>query len=330
MGRKGIGNDICPDAYVLTAAKAQPPSREEFLKYLSQIKNRIRKSHGHELDNEDIRIYYSEKTLTGILCTREIIKKDEIVAFEQNNRSLMRNVNFLKAVMIGILHGRSSFALSLPMPHSFSMSPNYVKRKVTEDPKKFARPERDVIECLVRKVANVYRDPIPEEFCAGEAYRSDTENFVLKENVDLIITSPPYLDAHTYAWDNWIRLWFLGYDYREVRKSLLQTGSEERYLSRMRESLLSMYNLLKENSRCFVVVGDVKGHRPLANLLADMITSANELDYVVHRIILDSVKPSRKYPYGDNNHRGISTDRILELHKGRPPSTHRGINWSFS
>jgi len=321
MGRKGIGNDICPDAYILTLAKANPPRKSSFLKYLEQVKKRMPKITGVELDNDDIRIYYDEKTLEGILAIKEILKEDEVKAFENSKaggtNSLSRNVNFLKALMLGILHGAASFSLSLPMPHTFSMSPSYVKRKVTEDPMRFAKPERDVMKCLIEKSARVYKDSISRNFLSGKVYQCDAKELALEEQVNLIITSPPYLDLHTYAWDNWIRLWFLGYDYKIVRKSLFTTGSERLYLEEMQKCLINMNNLLKPNSRCFIVVGDVKGHKPIANLLADMVTNNEEIGFSVKRIIIDEIKRNRKYPYGNNAH-NVKTDRILELHKGSP------------
>jgi len=323
MGRKGIGNDICPDAYVLTLAKANPPRKSSFLKYLGQVKKRIPKITDAELDNDDIRIYYGEKTLKEILALKEILKEDEVKAFENSKAvetdSLSRNVNFLKALMLGILHGSTSFSLSLPMPHTFSMSPSYVKKKITEDPTRFAKPERDVIKCLIAKSARVYKDSISRNFLSGKAHQCDAKELMLEEQVNLIITSPPYFDLHTYAWDNWIRLWFLGYEYKIVRKSLFKTPSERLYLEEMQKCLINMNKLLKPDSRCFIVVGDVKGHKPLANLLADIVTNNEEIGFSVKRIIIDEIKRNRKYPYGSNYHH-VKTDRILELHKGSPMS----------
>lgn len=321
MGREGIGNDICPDAYVLTLAKANPPRKSSFLKYLGQVKKRIPKIAGGELDNSDIRIYYSEKTLKEILALKEILREDEVKASENSEvgdtDSLSRNVNFLKALMLGILHGSTSFALSLPMPHTFSMSPSYVKRKVIEEPTRFAKPERDVIKCLKAKSARVYKDSISRNFLSGKAYQCDAKELMLEEQVDLIITSPPYLSLHTYAWDNWIRLWFLGYDYKTVKKSLFVTESETLYLEEMKKCLMNMNKMLKPDSRCFIVVGDVRGHKPLANLLADMVSNNEEIGFSVQRIIIDKIERNRRYLYGNNSHH-VKTDRILELHKGSP------------
>lgn len=326
-GRKGIGNDVCPDAYVLTAAKARPPKRAALLRYMKEVKRRMEECSEPELENERIRIYYSKKTLDQILVLRRITKEDETAAREKNNVSSLTSAIFTRAMLLGILHGSTSFSLSLPMPHSFSMSPNYVKKKVSEDPKRFRRPDRDVIACLKKKISLVYKDPVPVGFCTGEFYQCDAKELKLSEPVDLIVTSPPYLDAHTYAWDNWIRLWFLEHDYRRVRKRLLQTGSERLYLEEMRSCFRNLHDMLREDSRCFVVVGDVKGHRPLAYILADMIDDSKNLDFTIHRIIVDKVKANNKYPYGRNSNYGIGTDRILELHKGNPPNVDRRIDW---
>ena len=80
-----------------------------------------------------------------------------------------------------------------------------------------------------------------------------------------------------------------------------------------------MNKMLKPDSRCFIVVGDVKGHKPLAKLLADVVSNNEEIGFSVKRIIIDEIKRNRRYLYGSNSQH-IKTDRILELHKGSPMS----------
>jgi len=132
------------------------------------------------------------------------------------------------------------------------------------------------------------------------------------------LTSPPYFAAHTYAWDNWLRLWFLGYDFRKVATTLLHTNCEDVYLGHFQKALKKMYRLLKDDSRCLMVVGDVKKHRPTAHLIADLVGKSEDIGFRVHRIINDAIDKRCKYLYGDNSHIGIQKDRILELHKGTP------------
>jgi len=326
MGRIGIGNDLCPDAYVLTYAKTTVPEKEAFLNYLRQIEHRLDKPSISEID-ENVKIYFSRDTLRQIVAVQEIANEDSSEEVYNRDRTKYDNSMFLKALMLGILHGRTGYSLSLPCPHSFAMAPNYVRRKIKRAPAKYARPKRDVIKCLRLKIERVFKDPIPAWFKKGKAYQCDAASLELNERVDLIITSPPYLDAHTYAWDNWLRLWFLGYDYRKVGRLLIETGSENKYLDHMEKSLRRMHELLKDNARCFIVVGDVNGHTPIAYLLADLIEENPDIGFRVRRIIRDDIEHSRKYLYGDNNRSGISTDRILELCKGTAQEQNKQIFW---
>jgi len=326
MGRVGIGNDACPDAYVLTYAKTRVPQKEVFLNYLGQVERRLQKPSISEVD-ENVKIYFCRDTLRQIVALQEVANEDSSEEVRDRDRAKYDNSMFLKALMLGILHGRTEYSLSLPCPHSFAMAPNYVRRKIRSAPIKYARPKRDAIKCLKLKTERVFKDPIPAWFKKGEAYQSDAASLELNECVDLIITSPPYLRAHTYAWDNWLRLWFLGYDYRKVRPLLIETGSENKYLDHMEKSLTRMHELLKDNARCFIVVGDVKGHTPIAYLLADFIEEKLDIGFRVRRIIKDDIDRNRKYLYGDNDHTGISTDRILELCKGTVQEPRKQVFW---
>jgi len=326
MGRLGIGNDVCPDAYVLTYAKTRIPEKRVLLSYLHEVARRLGKPSTSEVD-ENVKIYFSEETLRQILAMQEIVNEDSSKEAYDRDRTKYDNSMFLKALMLGILHGRVKYSLSLPCPHSFAMSPNYVRRKIRRAPVKYARPKRDVIECLKLKIEQVFGDPIPTCLKKGKAYQSDAASLELNECVDLIITSPPYLDAHTYAWDNWLRLWFLGHDYKRVRPMLIQTSSEKTYLDHMKKSLKRMYELLKDNARCFIVVGDVKGHTPIAYLLADLIEKNLDVGFTVRRIIKDDIDHNRKYLYGDNDRTGISADRILELCKGTVQEHGKQVFW---
>ncbi len=328
LGRKGIGNDACPDAYVLTLAKAKPPTKHHFMDYLLNLKKRMTKANVDDAP-ENVRIYFHDDTLAQILAIREVINDDSRRGYGKRDEKLLINVTFIKALMLGILHGRATHCLSLPLPHSFAMSPGYVKKKVQKDPKEYRKPKKNLIKCLTAKANLVFKDSFNENFIMGDSLCLDAAQLNFEDPVDLIITSPPYLDAHTYAWDNWLRLWFLGFDYREVRSSLMQSGSEKVYLKHMETSLKNMYEILKQNSRCFIVVGDVKGHQPTAYLIGDLIKSILDLGFRLHKIIVDDIKPTRRYLYGDNNRIGISTDRIMELHKGNPPTPKGRVYYDY-
>jgi len=324
LGRKGIGNDASPDAFVLTYAKTNPPSKSCFAQYLGEIRDRLKKADISEVP-DNVSLYFESKTLEQILSVQEIIRSD-LDSFESQIEK-RNNAMFLQALMLGILHGSTEFSLSLPLPHSFAMSPSYVRKKVADNPKKYKPRRRDVVKCLKTKADLVFKDATPTSFRKGNAFMLDAADFCTDKSVDLILSSPPYFDVHTYAWDNWLRLWFLGYDHKEVAQRLVETSCEEHYLNHIEKALKRMYAVLKEDSRCFLVVGDVKGHRPTAYLIADLVNGSSNIGFKVNQIVNDTIDRRRRYPYGNNHHTGILMERILELHKGNPPNPRNRIIW---
>ncbi|MFB0522455.1 MAG: hypothetical protein ACETV1_01670, partial [Candidatus Bathyarchaeia archaeon] len=66
-------------------------------------------------------------------------------------------------------------------------------------------------------------------------------------------------------------------------------------------------NYLKNRS---IDVGDVRGHKPIANLIADIVSDNKQIGFSVNRIIVDEIERNGKYPYGSNSHEGTKTDRI--------------------
>jgi site-specific DNA-methyltransferase (cytosine-N4-specific) len=91
------------------------------------------------------------------------------------------------------------------------------------------------------------------------------------EQVDLIVTSPPYLNAWDYNLYQRFRFFWLGFDPRKLRN--LEIGahlkhsyiqdSVERYSDDMRMCLQQMYRILKRSAYCCIVIGEafVRGKR---------------------------------------------------------------------
>ena len=59
----------------------------------------------------------------------------------------------------------------------------------------------------------------------------------------------------TYAWDNWLRLWFLGYTYEEVRRMLFQTQSIKKFKDFMKDSLKEIFRVLRWDRAAIIVLG---------------------------------------------------------------------------
>jgi DNA modification methylase len=140
------------------------------------------------------------------------------------------------------------------------MSPNYVLRYAKAHGLK--PPVRDVKSCIITKLTRVLSEALPEPVTSsvrqGSAERCAEVFPHLVSTVDIILTSPPYLAAQTYAKDNWLRLWLLGYDYRDIKPTYIETGSVEQYGKRMTDVFQALARMLKPGGVLVCVAGDVK------------------------------------------------------------------------
>lgn len=308
-GRIGFGNDISPEAYILTKAKTNPIHLRELINNLNKLGQQVSSLKLNNDVDPRVKTFYHDKTLHQIMKLRELlIKKND------------RNSVFIKSIILGILHGSSSCSLSLRCSHSYSMSPNYVMNYAKKH--NLMRPEKDVIECIKNKAINCLKDGLPK--LRGKAFNCDSRMLGVESNfVDLIVTSPPYFAVQTYAYDNWLRLWFLGYNYKDVNKLLVNTHSEEKYAQFMQDSLKEMYRVLKKDSMCFIVIGDVKKKYSFNNkVLIRVINTAKFIEplakkvgFTVIDIIEDRIPKGKKVFNSYLNTEGITTERILCLKK---------------
>ncbi|RLG06759.1 MAG: hypothetical protein DRN68_06455 [Thaumarchaeota archaeon] len=315
-GRIGVGNDLSPEAYVLTRAKVRPVPRRRVLEWLDYAERRLDPSSYDvsEID-DDVRAFYSNYTLRQILAVRDLI--DEI-----DDEDL---ANFVKAMMLGILHGPTKIHLSVKCSHSFSMAPGYIRRYVRENGVR--KPRRDVLKCLRIKAERVFRDGIPS--VRGSACMSDARSLPMEdESVDLVITSPPYFNMQTYAWDNWLRLWFLGYTYEEIRRILFQTQSIKKFKNFMRDSLKEIFRVLRWDRAAIIVLGRVKLNGKIIDMAELVAPIAEEVGFQVKSIISDSIPKANKYLWYLKEGDGVSKEVILELAKGEFHPNNIQIDWN--
>jgi len=99
------------------------------------------------------------------------------------------------------------------MPRTISTKPNCSVRWWRRNG--YEPPQRDVFRILERITAYRFQTLPLEQ--AGQVKEVDVRKagqvfWKLKGRVSDVITSPPYLNTTNYREDQWLRLWFLGYD----------------------------------------------------------------------------------------------------------------------
>jgi len=315
--RVGVGNDLAPEAYVLTRAKVRPVSYRDVSRWAEWAKPRVlREAHEYRIEDieDEVKIFYNKYTLKQILAVRDLVEE-----LEDEDLS-----NFLKALMLGILHGPSGIHLSIRCSHSFSMSPGYVKKYIKENHLK--KPRRDVLKCLMLKAERVFKDGIPA--VKGYAFMNDARSLPIEdESIDFVITSPPYFNMQTYAWDNWLRLWFLGYRYKDVREKLFHTNSLKKFNAFFKDCLREIFRVLKWDRAAVIVLGTVKLNGKIINMAEEVAPIAEEIGFNVQSVIYDGIPKSNKYLWYLDGGQGVDKEVVLILTKGEFTPNIIRIDW---
>ncbi len=311
-GRIGIGNDLAPEAYVITHAKVRPVMARQVIEWVERNRQFVENYRGCDVP-EEVEVFYNKYTLRQLLAVRELLMNDD------SDLGI-----FIKAVILGILHGSSSLSLSVKCSHSFSMAPRYVEKSIHRLGLK--KPRRNVLDCLLERTSRLMDGYVP--MTRGRAFMRDARWTGLgDESVDMIITSPPYFNMQTYAWDNWLRLWFLGHDYREVSKKLFHTSSIKKFREFIQDALKEMFRVMKWDRPCFLVVGLVKLNGQKINMAEIIAPIAEKIGFSPVRIIMDTIPRENKYLMYLREDQGVSREVILELHKGVAAERDVSIDW---
>jgi site-specific DNA-methyltransferase (adenine-specific) len=350
-GRVGVGLDLNPMAYLLTAAKVDPPARLELAGRFGELQLRWATEHADWEDQAraalarpglggtpvapaggigvpaplpaEVALAFHPRTLAQVLFLRTTLHGLEAPERPPDTRD-----RFLAAALMGILHGRSQSYLSDLMPNSFSMAPRYVREFVARTG--FEAAERDVFVCLAAKVRRLYRDGAPatrgvallgDARASATRVRQELRAHALPERVRLVVASPPYLRVVKYGYYNWLRLWFLGIDPEAVDRALDDAHRLPAYLAFLREVLADLRETLTDDAVVVLVIGDVELDRGKAFEggvgLAETVwqQAAEPAGYRVAGVVLDDIAAHRKMTkiWGAEAGRTTKTDRILVM-----------------
>jgi site-specific DNA-methyltransferase (adenine-specific) len=347
-GRVGVGNDLNPFAFLLTAAKVEPASPAEartritalrlrwaaetlsWERLAARVQGEPTASHArvpkagsdhapgalHEPVPPEVALAFHPRTFAQLLAVRTWLRLDD------------RTDRFLAAALTGILHGKSPSYLSRIMPNTFSMAPRYVRDFAGRTA--FASPERDVFDALERKLQRLFRDARPSRqgiALLGDARDIGTRSRAalrasgLPDRVRLVLGSPPYLRVVKYGYYNWLRTWLLGYDANAIDAALDDAHHRGPWIAFLRDVLHGLRPALTDDAVVVLVIGDVETDRGRAIRggvgLAEHAweAAARPEGYALAGVALDAVAAGRKMTrlWGEEAGRATKTDRILVL-----------------
>jgi hypothetical protein len=330
-GRLPMANDINPLSALLLSPRLAPPTTAAVHDRLGEIDLH----HGLCLPS-DLLTFYHPETLLQICALRAYL-------LERTRTGVIDAVDdWIRMVAVNRLTGHSPGFFSV-----YTLPPNQAT-SVTAQRKINAKrnqvpPRRDVAAIILKKTRALLKDmqagrhtplfeaePCPNRTALSWAAAraaiftgpaSHTPG-IPTDAVDLVVTSPPFLDIVQYKTDNWLRCWFCDIAVEDV--PVTTTGNLETWRAEMTRVFLELCRVLKPGGVVAFEVGEV---RKGAVRLEETVIPCG-IDAGLHPVLVlinaQRFTKTAKVWGVSNNRLGTNTNRIVVFTK---PSPQRVAPW---
>jgi hypothetical protein len=306
LGRVPLGCDVNPLSATLAGPRLNPPTLEEISERLRAIDFTARADSPPEL-----LAFYHPATLQEIAALRKYLLTTKPDAVDR----------WLALVALNRLTGHSPGFFSV-----YTLPPNQAVSIASQEKINAARgqtpPRRSVPDLILKKSRALLRDcdAATRNTLARVAGRArifqapahDTPE-LRSESVDLVVTSPPFLDIVDYAGDNWLRGWFLGIDPTSVRLTVPRKLPE--WQAAMTAVFAELHRVLRSGGHVAFEVGEVRGG---AIKLEETVLRCGVEAGLRPRLVLinDQRFTKTAHCWGVvNNNKGTNTNRIALFQK---------------
>ncbi len=310
LKRTPLGCDVNPLSTILTRPRLHPPT-------FSDVATRLGEINFTTTDEvpEDLLVFYHPDTLSQICSLKSYLQQQE-----QSGTQDMVDA-WIKMTAINRLTGHSRGFFSV-----YTMPPNQAvsvesQRKINTR-RKQSPDRRDVPEIILRKTWNLLSRCNQEvrEILAGSSNQSllltkdcrDTPE-ITDGSVQLVVTSPPFLNVVDYALDNWLRCWFCGFNANEIPITTLKSVDEWR--EAMRQVFVELERVLAPGGYTAFEVGEVKNGKVLLEEIALEAAASTDLQPVLIMINNQSFTKTANCWGIRNNTKGTNSNRIVLLQK---------------
>lgn len=305
LGCQTAGSDINPLSARLTRPRLCPPTPEQVKERLGAVV--LLPS---DIEPGGLLEFFHPDTLQEILGWMGYFR-------ERRELGLLDEVDeWIEMVAVNRLTGHSNGFFSV-----YTLPPNQavsIERQKKINAKLNQRPEyRNTRQLIWKKTRSLFRDPLPEGFrdhapCLLHS-SADSLPGTPSNSVDLVVTSPPFLNEVDYLQDNWMRMWFCGIS---VEKSALwQLRSIADWTSRMEDSLRELCRILKAGGVVAFEVGEVR--KGTVRLELEIVAAGVRAGLKPEYILINSqsfTKTSNCWGIS-NNTRGTNSNRVVVFRK---------------
>ena len=307
-GRSVVGNDVNPLSAVLTRPRLAPPT-------LAEIESRLQTiplSHDHAIsDDDELLVFYERKTLSELLSWRIYFR-------ERKDQGTFDTLDeWLQMVACNRMTGHSPGFFSV-----YTLPPNQATSVVAQrkiNAKRNQVPEyRDTKKIIFKKSKNLLGDPLPATFTPIAQPTLLTRSAahtpeIADDSIDLLVTSPPFINVVDYVGDNWLRLWFA--ELQTNKDDVWQMSSLDKWFECISAAFVEFHRIMKPKGIIAFEVGEVrKGSLPLEKQVVECALAAG---FKAEAVMVNSqVFTKTANCWGvKNNEDGTNTNRIVVLTK---------------
>ncbi|QGP78031.1 DNA methyltransferase [Sphingobium sp. CAP-1] len=304
MGRAPSATDINPLSALLTRPRLAPPDPADVDRFLGSM------DWDRPVDVEDdLLVFYHPQTLRHLTLLRDHLLRS--APLHDNHPDPV--ADWVRMVAINRLTGHSPGFFSV-----YTLPPNQAvsitaQRKINEK-RGQTPPVRDIRKLIVKKSRTLLKDgrPAPRSatLLTGPADRSSA---IPPGSVQLVVTSPPFLDIVQYADDNWLRCWFAGIDMSCVPIAMHRT--EEAWTAMIRKVLEEQARILIGGGHIAFEVGEVRKGKVLLERLVWKAAEGLPFDRLGVVVNQQEFTKTANCWGVNNNSGGTNTNRIVVLRK---------------
>jgi SAM-dependent methyltransferase len=310
LGRRVAGCDVNPLSGILVEPRLAPPLLADVQRRLAAL------DLCRDTDvRDDLTVFYHPDTLRELSALRAyLLERAAGDGLDEVDR-------WIRMIAVNRLTGHSPGFFSV-----YTMPPNQAvsveKQRQFNAAREQVPPRRDVRALILKKSRFLLAECDARTRERLREAAADARLMTRKANrtphlpdgsVDLVVTSPPFLDVVDYAADNWLRCWFCGIDAGVVEITMAKTV--EAWRAAMAEVFVELHRVVRPGGHVAFEVGEVRGG--VVRLEESVIPAAADAGFLPELVLINAqhfTKTANCWGV-TNNAKGTNTNRIVLLRR---------------